>query len=77
MSTITRAIDPRRGGLRDRPDRVGDPAAFADHAAEIVVGDADLVDEVAFLLELLDDDRVGVLDQRADQELQQLGHRQA
>ena len=34
------AVDPDRGGLGDRADRVGDPAAFADHPAEVAVGDA-------------------------------------
>src|ERR1700753_561007 len=69
------AVDPHRGRLGDRPDRVGDTTAFADHPAEIPVGDADLVDEVTVLLELLDLDSVRVLDERLDEEFEQLGHR--
>ena len=50
-----------RGGLDDRAQRVGDPAAAADHAAEIVLGDLELEHDLALdLLELLDLDRVGL-----------------
>ena len=77
MSTDA-AVDSRgrRGRLGDRADRVRDAAAAADHPAEVVVGDRDLEDQVAVLLELLDHDRVGVLDQRPDEELEQVAHRQ-
>src|SRR4051794_38778692 len=68
-------VDPHRGRLGDRPDRIRDPSPFADHAAEVLVGDGDLVDEVAVLFELLDHDRLGVLDEGLDEKLQQLRHR--
>jgi hypothetical protein len=68
-------VDPHRGRLGDRPDRVGDPSPLADHAAEVALGDADLVDEVASLFQLLDHDRLRLLDEGLDEELEQLRHR--
>src|SRR5690349_16063264 len=66
------AVDPHRGRLGDRPDRVGDAPAFADHPAEVALGDADLVDEVAVLFQLLDHDRLRVLDEGLDEKLEEL-----
>ena len=47
-------VDPRSRRLGDGAQRVGDPAAAADHAPEVLVGDADLEEEVAVLVDLLD-----------------------
>ena len=71
------AVVASAGGASDRADRARDPAAAADHAAEVVVGDGHLEDEVALFLELLDLDLIGLLDEGPDEELDQLAHRSA
>ena len=48
-------------------------ALAADHPAEVVVGDLDLEHELAALLVLLHLDLVGALDDRTDQEVDELG----
>src|SRR5204862_6715778 len=64
----------RRRGLRDRADRVRDPATPADQAAEVVRAHRDLEHEIPVLLDLLDLHRVRVLDERPGEELDELAH---
>ena len=82
MSTSTRRSVAHGGGLHDGAQRVGGAPAAADDLAVVVVGDRQLEDDRAVvLLELLDLHRVGLVDERADELLEQLaqpglgGHR--
>ena len=68
------AVVASSGGAGDGADRVGDAAAAADDATEVVLGDGDLEDEVAVLFELLDLDLVRLLDESANEELDELAH---
>lgn len=63
-------VKPNGGGLGNGADRVGHTTAFADHAPQITLGNADLIDQIPVLFQLLDLDSVRVLDQRPDEELQ-------
>src|SRR4051812_23338744 len=63
------------GGLDDRPQGVRGAPALADHAAVVLVADRQLEDDRAVVLvELLDGDRGGVVDELARQVLEQLLH---
>jgi len=56
------------GRLDERAQRVGGPAAAADHAAVVVIVDGELENHGAVrLLELLDLDRLGLRDEHANQ----------
>src|SRR4051794_31752811 len=66
------------GGLDDRPQGVRGAPALADHAAVVVFADRQLQDDGAVLLvELLDGDGVGLLDELLGQVGEQLLHRTA
>jgi hypothetical protein len=64
------AVQPNRSRLGDGSNSVGHPPPFADDPPEIVLGNADLVDQIAVLFQLLDFHGVGILDQRPDEELE-------
>src|SRR5439155_22693638 len=59
----------------DGAESSGDAAASPDHAADVVRGDAQPDDERAVLLDLLDADGVGVLDEPPSEVLDQVGGR--
>src|SRR5437764_10428283 len=70
--TATRSVDdldkdavarPRRARTDDRAQGAGDPALAADHLADIVLGDVQLQYVRAVALDLLDVDRVRVVDE--------------
>lgn len=64
------SIESHSRRLRNRPNRIGNPPPLADHPPQIILGNRDLIDQVAVLFELLDYDCRGVLDQRLDEELE-------
>ncbi len=57
----------RGGGREDRAQGLGGAALLADHLAEILLGDLELEDEGVGLLDLLDLDLLGVVDEAARQ----------
>jgi hypothetical protein len=65
-------VGPRRRRLGDRADRVRDPPSFADQTPEVLRADRHLEHEVVVLLDLLDLDRLRVLDQRPGEELDEV-----
>ena len=66
----------RRAGTDDRPQRVHRPPAPADDLADVVLGDPQLVDRGAVvLLEGLDGHGIGIVDQAAGEELDEVVHR--
>ena len=72
MSTSTCAALAGGRGFDDRAQRVGGAPAAADHPAVVVRGDAQLEhDRAVVLLELLDRDRVGIVDQAFGEVLEQ------
>src|SRR5207244_12937649 len=70
--TLTSSVDdldkdavarPRRARPDDRAQRPGDPALAADHLADVVLGDVQLQHVRAVALDLLDVDRVRIVDE--------------
>jgi hypothetical protein len=60
-----------RRSLHHGAERVGDASAASDHSAEVVLGHLELEDHLAVdLLDLVHLDPIGVLDQRAGQEVE-------
>src|SRR5439155_10543094 len=64
----------RGGGANDRADRLGRPAAPADHLAQLPRGDRHRVDGSALIERLVDPHRVRVVDELTTQELDELLH---
>ena len=58
------------GGADDGADGVGDAAALADHAAHVVGTDAHLEADATALLDRVDADGVGIVDQRRDEQVE-------
>src|SRR4051794_11816846 len=68
-----RAAAPARGrGADDRAQRTGDAALAADHLAHVVLGHVELDHQVAVAVDLLDPDRVRLVDQATGQVLDEL-----
>ena len=65
---------PRGAGAHDRPQRPRDPALPADHLPAIGLGDVEPEHEDIVVLDLLDPDRVRLVNEPPRQVLEQLGH---
>ena len=73
ISTMTRFSARVAAAFITIAQGVGHPAASADHPAEVVLGDLQLEHDLAVdLLDLVDLDRIGVGDQGAGEEVEQV-----
>src|SRR6266508_3799716 len=59
----------------DRPKRTGDPALPSDHLADVVLRDAELEHGRVLPLDLLDLDRIGIVDEPPDRKSTRLNSR--